>query len=194
MRRRRADPAAKEVESGDASALAKVERYALDLLAVRPRTVRELAARLRSKGYEHGLVEDTVARCLGAGYLNDREFAEYWVEERCRSNPCGPARLRQELGRKGVPAEVVAAVLAERLVPAREVELAVRVARKKAGAGPQAKERLWSFLRRRGFGGEACREAVKAVWGPLEELADSEPPADDDASESESDDGSGPET
>lgn len=170
----------------------KAERYALDLLALRPRTVRELTTRLRSRGYDERVVADIVERCSRAGYVDDRKFAEYWIEERCRSYPCGPARMRMELRRKGVGPETLALALAEQMPFEREAELAVRVALRKArtlkeqrrqdnGAETAAKQRLWSFLRRRGFGTRACLQAMKAVWGPAEELTDLELSGDDAA-------------
>ena len=148
----------------------RAEAYALDLLALRPRTVRELSVRLRSKGYAEEIIADLVSRAERAGYLDDRQFAAAWVEERCRSYPCGPARLRAELRQKGVDDQIVSAVLAENLPPEREVALAAQVASKRAPSEAAAKKKLWDLLRRRGFGERACEEALRAVCGPVDEL------------------------
>ncbi len=167
----------------------KAEAYALDLLALRPRTVRELRTRMRAKRYDASLVEDIVARCIRAGYLDDRAFAAYWVEERSRSRPSGPARLRQELSQKGVEAATVSVVLAELLPPETETQLAISLATKKARtlrerpggqeltAGPDRarQKRIWAFLRRRGFGLGACQAALRAIGElPDDYEADSE--------------------
>ncbi len=187
MPRGRLRPGRPEAEPAAAGG---AEAYALNLLALRPRTVRELQSRLLSKGYGEDLVTDLVERCLRAGYLDDRAFARSWIEERTRSFPCGSVRLRRELREKGVPAEVTSEALNETLPPEREAELAVRLARKKAAprgrkkpAGEEgdpgdlagehrARGRLWSFLGRRGFTAGACRAAMNAVFGPLEDLID----------------------
>jgi regulatory protein len=162
--------APRESGSGREDPARRAEAYALDLLALRPRTVRELSARLRSKGYAEETIADLVSRAERAGYLDDRKFAAAWVEERCRSFPCGPARLRAELGQKGVDDRIVSTVLAEHLPPEREAALAVRVASKRAPSEAAAKKKLWDLLRRRGFGGRACEEALRVVYGPLDEL------------------------
>lgn len=180
------------MRSAPDDAARKAERYALDLLALRPRTVREMATRLRSKAYPEDVVGDLLGRMQRVGYLDDRKFAEYWVEERIRSRPRGPALLRLELRRKGVPAEVVSEVLAAAMSPEAEEAAAIRAARRRmrshAGAagggeggsagraGPAAvraeKQRLWEFLHRRGFGPRACQTAMTAVFGPMEEFLD----------------------
>lgn len=174
--------------SAPEDAARKAERYALDLLALRPRTVREMTTKLRSKAYPEDVVGDLLGRMQRVGYLDDRKFAEYWIEERMRSRPCGPALLRAELRRKGVPAEVVSEVLAATVPPEAEETAAIRAARRKVrprasaagrsareadpAAGRAAKQRLWEFLRRRGFGARACQAAMTAAFGPMEELLD----------------------
>lgn len=174
----------------------KAEAYALDLLARRSRTERELSLRLGSKGYPADIVTELVARCLRVGYLDDRAFARQWVEQRSQSFPCGASRLRQELVVKGVAPTVAAEVLTELLPPEVEARLAVALVGRRAAQRPRARggapveprggarpspagirrkteERLWGFLRRRGFGAWACQEAMKAVFGSKEEWADS---------------------
>jgi len=166
-------------EPGPGDPLAAAEAYVLNLLALRPRTVWELKTRLRSKGYAEDVISELLERCSRAGYVDDRSFSRQFVEERCRSIGCGAARLRQELRRKGVPADVVAEVLGEMLTPERELELAVQVASRRAvrlSLGPdggRAKEKVWGVLRRRGFSLEICRQAVRAVFGA--EPEDAEP-------------------
>ncbi len=125
--------------------------------------------RLRARGLTESAVEELVARMLRVGYLDDRRFAEFWVESRSRHRPCGPARLRRELRQKGVPAAIVSEVLSEAMPPETEEELAVRAAVRKASRGglaPGGERRVWEFLRRRGFGAAACRAALLAVAGP----------------------------
>jgi len=156
-------------------------RYALGLLARRPRTRRELETKLASRGYPETVVADVLARCIEAGYIDDRRFAEAWVEECCRSRPRGSRRLRVELRRRGVAPELVEAALRALIPEEREVELATFVVERRlqgrmAGAheGTAADDlprRLWGLLRRRGFGPGASKEALRRVLGPREDLA-----------------------
>jgi regulatory protein len=168
-RARREPGAASGQSDADDDSVRRAEIYALDLLARRPRTVREMAQKLEARGHSETVVADLLARMERVGYLDDRRFTRYWVEERARARPCGPARLRRELFLRGVPAEVVSSVLAEEMTAEVEETLAVRAAMKKAGSGRlepgAATRRLWGFLRRRGFGIGACRAALAAVSG-----------------------------
>ena len=85
---------------------------ALDFLAVRPRSAWEVRERLRRKGVPDTDIPGVIERLERAGYLNDAEFARYWIEERARSSPRGPRLLQQELRRKGVSGPVIAQELA----------------------------------------------------------------------------------
>jgi regulatory protein len=85
---------------------------ALDFLAVRPRSTWEVRDRLRRKQVPDDDIPRVIERLERAGYLDDAEFARFWIEERARSNPRGPRLLQQELRRKGVSGPVIAAALA----------------------------------------------------------------------------------
>ncbi len=114
------------------------------LLESRHRTVHEVRQRLTEAGYRPDLVDGAVARLLALGYLDDEEFARAWVASRDRAHPRGERALRLELARKGVPREVVDAVLAERGIAAAEIEEegAPGPSRGDATADTQAAERL----------------------------------------------------
>jgi len=143
-----------------------------------------MAERLRRRGYGQATIANLMERLTRAGYLDDRKFAEVWVQSRSRSRPSGPALLRHELRRKGVAPEVVAEVVGREFDPATETALAVRaLQRRRAGqqSSPdaEAKQRLWGFLRRRGFSGRACRDALVEVLGPSEDLQTTDDLEDD---------------
>jgi SOS response regulatory protein OraA/RecX len=191
-RTRNRDPFAGDI--GPEEVVRKAEAYALDLLARRPRTVAEMRMRLVGKGYPQATIDDLVGRCIRLGYLDDHSFATYWVEGRCQSYPCGPSRLRLELGQKGLNAGTIASVLAAVLPREREIALAVELGRKRASSlgrdgrsvpvweesdpaggllasgnafvSRSVRAKLWDFLRRRGFGTDACQEALRAALGP----------------------------
>lgn len=85
---------------------------ALAFLAVRPRSEAEVRRRLREKAVPPDDIDAVVARLQRAGYLDDREFARYWITERARSSPRGARLLRGELRNKGVAPAIIDAALA----------------------------------------------------------------------------------
>ncbi|SMO55813.1 RecX family transcriptional regulator [Melghirimyces algeriensis] len=133
----------------------KVRQSALRYLSFRPRTVYEMKQHLAGKGYETTFVDETVTEMIHQRYLDDRRFAEAWVEERRRRKGFGTRMLKQELEKKGVSSKIVDEVL-DRLNEDEERELALEMAerryRRLAGESwPKVERRLGQYLLRRGF-------------------------------------------
>ncbi len=144
---------------------ARLQRRALRLLAVRPRSARELRGRLSRAG-DPQLAEEVVADLQRRGLVDDRQFAREWVRARRRARGFGAARLRGELLRKGVPREHVEEALQQAGEDDRH--LAVEAARARMGRyqhlPPEvAARRLAGYLARRGFGPAEVLEALRAV-------------------------------
>lgn len=134
------------------------------LLSHRPRTEAELRFRL-SRRFSPATVERVVARLREAGLLDDSAFARAWVDYRQRVRPRSSALVERELRSRGVPPEVAR----EAVSALDDLESALRagakVAPRLANEGERAfRERMWAYLRRRGFGGEAIRRAVELLW------------------------------
>ncbi|HUS17202.1 MAG TPA: RecX family transcriptional regulator [Chloroflexia bacterium] len=85
---------------------------ALGFLAVRPRSEAEVRSRLRRKAVEPDLIDAIVARLHRARYLDDAEFARYWVAERARTSPRGARLIKGELRNKGVHPSLIDEALA----------------------------------------------------------------------------------
>jgi regulatory protein len=147
----------------------KAREASLNLLSYRPRTARELERRLRRKQFPEGVAESTVEELVDKGLVDDSAFAESFVRDRVRLRPRGRRRLVQELRAKGVDAETAEAAVGEVMETEEvsELELAREaVARwtRRPGEDPQrARRRLYSFLARRGFGGETVRRILEEV-------------------------------
>lgn len=151
---------------------ARAEEIAVRLLAVRMRTRRELAGRLRQRGISASTVEAILAKLEQAGFLDDRRFAEAWVRGRIAVHPSGAGRLRQELLGKGVAKDVIERTLKDTLTPSDERDLALHVARSRArqyrGYPPEvAFRRLAGVLQRRGFSSSVVTQVLREVLGHL---------------------------
>lgn len=154
---------------------------ALHFLAPRPRSRAEVRRRLLTPRPNKALPErETVDRVLDRleqlGMLNDRDFAEFWVENRERFSPRSSRALGQELRQKGVPRDTVDEVSR----PERDEERAVEAGRQRlrslANSDYQTfRTRLGQFLLRRGFGYGAATSAVRQLWAELHD----ERPEDD---------------
>lgn len=141
---------------------------ALELLARKPWTRRDLVRRLRRRGAPPEVAEAVVADLEGRGYVDDRTFAATWAEIRARERGLGRERLRQELLAHGVAAPLVAAALEHAFAEVDEPTRARAVAVRRLGtlrrqAPAQAVRRLHDYLRRRGYPGDVVRQVLRVV-------------------------------
>jgi len=171
-----ADPPLNRHDSGPEAA----REAALRLLSVRARSSYELRSRLLEKGFPRQEVSSAVAWLQERGYLNDQEFAAAYVRDRVRFSPRSHFLLKRELGEKGVDADVASRVLDQVFQEEGWTtrNLAARVARgwvrKQGPAARRAllaprftderervRGRLYRFLARRGFVGEAVSSGME---------------------------------
>jgi regulatory protein len=150
-----------------ADEIGRATEAALRLLASRPRSVREISDRLRRKGFEQVTIERAIERLEGWNYVDDAEFARYWVENRTMHKPRGRRLLEQELRTKGVDREVVKEAIAEADVD--EESAALELARAKLPSyrhdDPQAARRkLVGFLQRRGYSYDVIKPVLESLY------------------------------
>lgn len=130
---------------------------AIRALARRDHSEEELRRKLREKEYAAEIIGEVVAKLTRLGYLDDRRFARSWAESAIRNGRGYGPRLRLELNRRGVSAEIQQEVLEELGETYDESEtLAALLARKFPGFAPgsateKEKRRIVSYLQRRGF-------------------------------------------
>ena len=138
---------------------------ALAILARRDHFRRELAEKLRRRGYPEDELEDALARCAVAGLLDDQRLAARFVELRAADRGWGPHRLAAELRRRGLAAAAAerAAAASPELADAA-LATALRRLERRAPAGwwrdGRRRARMLSSLVTRGFDAEAAIAAV----------------------------------
>lgn len=147
-------------------AIKKAIATALNLIAYRPRAAGELATKLRERGYDPEAVDAAVGRMRELNYLDDREFADRWVESRQTHRPRSTRMLKQELQQKGVDREIIETTIEEAGID--EFGDALTLGQKRAeslqGLEPQVWERrLTAFLARRGYGYDVIRRVLEAL-------------------------------
>ena len=166
---------------------------ALNFLSYRPRSAREVEMRLRKKGHTPEEISVVMERLRKEKYVDDAEFARFWVTNRMTFSPRGPRLLKSELRQKGVAAEVVDEVLQEQAdeqaeavqqaeeiaqawgqergdspAPGTDLANALALAEKKMRVygrlDPQtARRRLSGFLMRRGYNYDVVGEVIRRL-------------------------------
>ena len=143
----------------------KAQEYSFRYLSYRPRSTGELRSYLRRKGFDHQLIYMVIDDLQNRDYLNDSDFAQFWIEQRQTHRPRGTFALRYELLQKGVAPEIIDAAL----VDIDEKDAAMRAAERSAGRWRNLpRDQYWrkisGFLQRRGFSYETIREVAEEVW------------------------------
>jgi len=141
---------------------------ALRLLARRPRSRHEIDDALKQAGFSTDVREQVLGRLQEMAYLNDRDFARWWVENRTQFNPRSVRALQQELYQKGLSR----ALIDEALAALDDEALAIAAGQQRAYrwqhlARADFDKKMLSYLQRRGFAYGAARQATDYHWEQL---------------------------
>ena len=145
---------------------------AVQYLGNRPRSVAEIRRHLRGKRYEDEAIDGAIEKLRAQRYVDDLNFAKYWVEQRSRFRPKGDRALVSELTSKGVSRETIDAALGE--MPAESESDRARRAitrqlrRWESLEPPERKRKIHAFLAARGFGYDVIDEVIARPDGDLE--------------------------
>lgn len=138
------------------------------LLKYRPRSEEEIKERLSLRGYDSESIKEVVEKLKQCDFINDLEFAKYWMRYRLSSNLRSKFFTVLELKRKGVSKEIIESVLRDFDI-VNEKDIVFSLAEKKVKSMNKIKDsltrrrRLYAYLGRRGFGSSISREAVNSV-------------------------------
>ena len=150
---------------------------ALRFLAVRPRSEAEVRRTLQSyrlrdgRGLNEAQIEKIIAKLYEHQYLNDQEFARFWVDQRNRFRPIAPRALRYELRQKGVNYAVAEEIITELSDAAAACEAAARsrLYKWQHEIDPdQFRKKMGGFLQRRGFDWAVAQDVTDRLWQELE--------------------------
>ena len=162
-----------EDDVGRLRALADESRLldaALTFLTARPRSRAEVRRRLlQPRRNRPAPAAETVDRVLDRlaekRLLDDREFADYWVEQRERFSPRSSYALAQELRQRGVDRDTADAAIDDERDSQRALDAARQRVRALGGLDYETfRAKLTAFLQRRGFSYSIARETVRALW------------------------------
>ena len=137
---------------------------ALGLLAVRPRSRRELERRLRAAGFDHQEVDDVLQRLEVVGLIDDEAFARALAEQSFGVRRSGARAVQAALAAKGVSDDTASAVIRE--LGGDEEERALELARSRLTRlrgvpVERAFPRLVGLLARRGYPPATARRAAR---------------------------------
>ena len=137
---------------------ADIRLAAMNLLARREHSVRELRNKLKRRFSDEAVIDEQISRLTLERLQSDARFAESYARQRADKG-YGPVRLREELRERGVTEAEVDVALEQLKVDWRV--LATRVMQKKFGLDApvdiKEKARRARFMQYRGFAVEHYR-------------------------------------
>ncbi|HJT21878.1 MAG TPA: regulatory protein RecX [Nitrospira sp.] len=144
---------------------------AVRYLARFDRTTAQVEALLRAKGAGPRETRTIVGRLQDLGYLDDRAYAERWIEGRLARKPMGIERLRYELLGKGLPEDLTDDAIRAQLGDIDEDTLARRALAMRQRRGGRLSPLHASYLLHRwGF----AEETVARIIGEYRGRGDAE--------------------
>lgn len=144
----------------EVSATDKILHSVYALLARRPRSRWEIQNYLKRKSVAENQIEIILNTLSNKDYIDDRQFARSWVENRRLLKSVSKKRLRLELSAKRVPAQIIDEVLQEDEVNEDEV-LRILIQKKRGQSRYKDDIKLMQYLSRQGFGYDDIRRALQ---------------------------------
>jgi regulatory protein len=157
---------------------------ALSFLTARPRSRAEVRRRLlrprpNRQSPAPEVVDRVLARLERMNLLDDREFSDFWVEQRERFSPRAASAVRFELRQRGVAREVTEEAVDAEQDEERALAAGRQRLRSLGGLDYETfRDRLGPFLLRRGFSYTIARQVTKTLWeeshgdAPIEDVED----------------------
>lgn len=148
------------------------EKYylkAVYFLKFRLRSVKEIHDHLKKKNAPEEIIKRVIATLEEQKFLNDREFANWWIESRARFRSKGKRIVELELRQKGISQEIIEEAMASEKaedVPDEAEQLSrlieQRFPKYKHLEKMEIYQKLGAFLARRGYTWDQIKRSIDA--------------------------------
>ena len=145
-----------------------IKRKAFDFLGRRLHSYNELRLKLLRKKYDKDLISEVLGYLREKKILDDYEFGRQYTEEKVRLKSWGKNKIKSELFRKGISAEIIDRILNEEDLSSLEnaEALAEKKLRVLSGRNYERRvlaSRLYSYLVSKGYEYDIIREVIKKL-------------------------------
>lgn len=146
----------------------KANNYATNLISKYTKTEKELRNKMKEKGYEEDIINETVRLLVKYGYINDENYAKVYISDKHNFSKEGKNKIKLNLIRKGIDKDIIEKYLEENIDNDLEYKNALEIAIKKHNSIKNLdlntkKRRLISLLQRKGFSFEIISKILKEI-------------------------------
>lgn len=147
--------------------LSKAKDQALKFLTYRQRSEKEIIDKLKKKGFEESIIDDTLNYLKKYKLVDDVEFAKAFMRDKINLNKFGPIRIKHELYKKGIDNNIIEKVLEEN-DEEDEYNRALNLAKKKLPSYKNDDKnaiyrKLGGFLQRKGYSYDCIFKVLKEL-------------------------------
>ena len=145
---------------------------AVDLLAVRPHSTKELYTKLKRRGYDDEEISEAISRLNERHYLDDSDLCirqcQMYLSEQRRSIRA----IKYKLVEKGFSASDIEEAFAQNNLDFSEYEIEVCLRHLHSHFRPSTadKQKCQAYLYRKGFSSSSIRQAVELYFDELASL------------------------
>lgn len=155
-----------ELQSSDEENLAYA--YVVRLISRSMKTQSECVQKLKLKGYTESAIDFAINKAIEYRYLDDEYYTDCFITTRAIPNKWGEQKIISELQRKGVDKDIIRTKID--LLLSREQSLAsamalacVKISSISKFPRRKQREKLYTFLRGRGFSNDVIVEVIDAT-------------------------------
>jgi len=147
----------------------KFYNVALRFLSYRPRSEKEARDNFKRKKAEPSVIEKIIAKLKEQKFINDEEFAKWWIEQRTSFKPRSLRLIKIELRQKGISQEVIQEVINDSRLMINDLEQAKKLVEKRIErvqnlSKQEIYQKLGGFLARRGFDYETIKQSIDEMF------------------------------
>jgi len=147
--------------------LTDAKNLALKYLSYSMRTKREVVTKLKTYEFSEELIHEVIDFLEQHRYLDDTNYAEKYIAEKLKAG-YGEWRIKQELFRRGIDAEIINSCLEENEEDATEKILSLLERKIKSETeeefNKKERQKIYNFLNSRGFGYDDTKSALRLYW------------------------------
>lgn len=141
----------------------KAYTRAMKLLSYRPRSENEIRDRLQRKDFDPMIIDQVIEKLKEDKLLDDKEFAEWWTEQRQTFRGKSKFVIKRELSEKGIERETAEKAVGEAQDDYQTAKAFLERKNRmfERYSGEEYKKKVIGFLQRKGFSWDIIGKILK---------------------------------
>lgn len=151
----------------DRSEINKIKKYAFRFLSIRNHSSFEIKLKLLKKNFAKELIDIAVKELIDNAFINDRNYALQYLEEKIAKGKSGPNKIKSELIKRGISREIIKEIFTQ-IDTSYSLDTALKLALKKIKTlkekdTTKSKQKIFLFLHSKGFDTEVISNVLSKL-------------------------------